>query len=98
MEIGRLWKELEREALSTPTLCDLPIITFFTCQKQFSHTNLEIDRLWKELEREALFALSLCDLLIITFFPCQKQLLYTNGNRPLVKGTGEGSPLRPLSL
>jgi len=59
MEIGRLWKELEREALSTPTLCDLPIITFFTCQKQF---------------------------------------LYTDGNRLLVEGTGEGSPLHPLSL
>ncbi|HNY93361.1 MAG TPA: hypothetical protein PKJ88_01550, partial [Flexilinea sp.] len=57
-----LWKELEREALSALSLCDLLIIIFFTCQKQFSHTSLEIDRLWKELEREALSALSLCDL------------------------------------
>ena len=54
MEIDRLWKELEREALSALSLCDLLIIIFFTCQKQFSHTNLEIGRLLKELEREAL--------------------------------------------
>jgi len=56
-----LWKELEREALSALSLCDLPIITFFPCQNNF-YIPMEIGRLWKELEREALSTLSLCDL------------------------------------
>ena len=37
MEIGCLWKELEREALSTPTLCGLPIIMLSYGQNSFTY-------------------------------------------------------------